>query len=40
MIRDLIQDFDIRELTVYEKDLSEGARHTGMSALVGLVAQK
>ena len=40
MIRDLIQDFDVRELTVYEKDLSEGARHTGMSALVGLVAQK
>jgi SAM-dependent methyltransferase len=40
MIRDLMQDFDIREITVYEKDLSEGARHTGMSALMGLVAQK
>lgn len=40
MIRDLMQDFDVREITVYEKDLSEGARHTGMSALMGLVAQK
>ena len=40
MIRDLSKLFDIRELSIYEKELSEGARHTGMSALLGLVAQK
>jgi SAM-dependent methyltransferase len=40
MIRDLSKIFDIRELSIYEKELSEGARHTGMSALLGLVAQK
>jgi 2-polyprenyl-3-methyl-5-hydroxy-6-metoxy-1,4-benzoquinol methylase len=40
MIRDLSKSFDIRELVIYEKELSEGARHTGMSALLGLVAQK
>ena len=40
MIRDLAKLFDIRELSIYEKELSEGARHTGMSALLGLVAQK
>ncbi|MBU3583044.1 class I SAM-dependent methyltransferase [Polynucleobacter sp. 15G-AUS-farblos] len=40
MIRDLAKDFQILDLGCYEKELSEGARHTGMSALLGLVAQK
>lgn len=40
MIRDLAKEFEILDLCCYEKELSEGARHTGMSALLGLVAQK
>jgi len=40
MIKVLAQDFQILDLCCYEKELSEGARHTGMSALLGLVAQK
>lgn len=40
LIRELAKDFLIIELRSYEKVLSEGARHEGMSALLGLVAQK
>jgi 2-polyprenyl-3-methyl-5-hydroxy-6-metoxy-1,4-benzoquinol methylase len=40
MIRDLAKEFEILDLRCYEKELSEGARHTGMSALLGLVSQK
>jgi 2-polyprenyl-3-methyl-5-hydroxy-6-metoxy-1,4-benzoquinol methylase len=40
IIRDLAKEFEILDLSVYEKELSEGARHTGMSALLGLVAKK
>ena len=40
MIRDLCRDFEILDLSCYEKELNEGARHAGMSALLGLVAQK
>jgi SAM-dependent methyltransferase len=40
MIRDLAKEFEILDLRCYEKELSEGVRHTGMSALLGLVAQK
>jgi len=40
LIRDLAKDFEILELVSYEKELSEGPRHTGMSAILGLVAQK
>lgn len=40
LIKDLAQDFEILELVSYEKELSEGPRHTGRSALLGLVAQK
>jgi 2-polyprenyl-3-methyl-5-hydroxy-6-metoxy-1,4-benzoquinol methylase len=40
MIRDLISDLEIIDLCVYEKMLSEGPKHTGMSALLGLVARK
>jgi cyclopropane fatty-acyl-phospholipid synthase-like methyltransferase len=40
MIRDLIDDLEIIDLCVYEKSLSEGPKHTGMSDLLGLVARK
>jgi 2-polyprenyl-3-methyl-5-hydroxy-6-metoxy-1,4-benzoquinol methylase len=40
MIRDLIGNLEIIDLCVYEKMLSEGPKHTGMSALLGLVARK
>jgi 2-polyprenyl-3-methyl-5-hydroxy-6-metoxy-1,4-benzoquinol methylase len=40
LIRKLTKDFTILELTSYEKELSEGPRHTGMSAILGLVARK
>ncbi|QWD84511.1 class I SAM-dependent methyltransferase [Polynucleobacter asymbioticus] len=40
MIRDLSRDFEILDLQCYEKELSEGARHAGMSALLGMVAKK
>jgi len=40
MIRELSQDFEILQIQCYEKELSEGARHTGMSALLGMVAKK
>jgi SAM-dependent methyltransferase len=40
MIRDLSHGFEILELQCYEKELSEGDRHTGMSALLGMVAKK
>jgi len=40
LICELSQGFEILELECYEKELSEGARHTGMSALLGMVAKK
>ena len=40
MIRGLAKDFQILDLRSYEKELNEGARHAGMSALLGLVAKK
>ncbi len=40
LIRELAKDFSILELRSYKKVLSEGTRHEGMSALLGLVAQK
>jgi 2-polyprenyl-3-methyl-5-hydroxy-6-metoxy-1,4-benzoquinol methylase len=40
MIRDLIDDLEPLDLCEYEKPLSEGPKHTGMSALLGLVARK
>ena len=40
LIRDLIKEFQILDLRCYEKALNEGARHAGMSALLGLVAKK
>jgi len=40
MIRELAKEFQILDLYCYEKALNEGARHSGMSALLGLVAKK
>jgi 2-polyprenyl-3-methyl-5-hydroxy-6-metoxy-1,4-benzoquinol methylase len=40
MIRDLAKEFQILDLRCYEQELNEGARHVGMSALLGLVAKK
>ncbi|MDP3621214.1 MAG: class I SAM-dependent methyltransferase [Polynucleobacter sp.] len=40
LIRDLVLGMDIIDLSVYEKILTEGPKHTGMSALLGLVARK
>jgi 2-polyprenyl-3-methyl-5-hydroxy-6-metoxy-1,4-benzoquinol methylase len=40
MIRNLISDLEPIDLCLYEKELSEGPKHTGMSALLGLVARK
>lgn len=40
LIADLCKNFNILELESYERALSEGPRHTGMSALLGMVAQK
>ena len=40
LINDLAKDLQILELCSYERELSEGPRHTGMSALLGLVARK
>ena len=39
-IRQLASELNILDLTSYEQELSEGARHSGISALLGLVAQK
>jgi 2-polyprenyl-3-methyl-5-hydroxy-6-metoxy-1,4-benzoquinol methylase len=40
MIRTLIGDLEPIDLCLYEKALSEGPKHTGMSALLGMVARK
>ena len=39
LIRNLTKSFEILDLCCYEKELNEGARHTGLSALLGLVAK-
>jgi len=40
LIRGLAKPFQMLDLCCYEKELNEGARHAGMSALLGLVAKK
>ena len=40
MIRNLIGDLEPIDLCLYVTELSEGPKHTGMSALLGLVARK
>jgi SAM-dependent methyltransferase len=40
MIRDALQDMDIVELRCYDEPVDEGKGHSGMSALMGVVARK
>jgi len=40
LLREAFASLETVELTEYEAELSEGARHAGMSALIGLVARK
>ncbi len=40
MLKDFFNTWTIKELVMYEKNLTEGVGHNGQSALVGLVAQK
>jgi SAM-dependent methyltransferase len=40
MLRAAFADLDIVELRLYEAELNEGSRHSGPSALVGMVAKK
>lgn len=40
LLRQQFRSMEILELALYEAELKEGARHSGMSALVGMVARK
>jgi SAM-dependent methyltransferase len=40
LLETAFQDWDLEELVEYEKDISEGMGHKGMSALIGMVAIK
>jgi 2-polyprenyl-3-methyl-5-hydroxy-6-metoxy-1,4-benzoquinol methylase len=40
LLRQELPSLRVVELREYEEELAEGARHNGMSALIGLVAQK
>jgi hypothetical protein len=40
MLRQAFVDFDVLTLREYEAELKEGDRHTGMSALIGVVARR
>ena len=40
LLRAELAALDIIELTEYDAELSEGARHSGISALVGMVARR
>lgn len=40
MLREAFADWDILELREYEAEVSEGTGHKGMSALIGMVAQR
>ena len=40
LLREELAELDITLLTEYDAELSEGARHTGISALVGMVARR
>ena len=40
MISDLVKEMEILDLCCYEKELNEGARHAGISALLGLTSRK
>ena len=40
MLREALADFEVLALREYEAELKEGDRHTGISALIGVVARK
>ncbi|MBC7576310.1 MAG: class I SAM-dependent methyltransferase [Tardiphaga sp.] len=40
ILRELLAELTIKELRVYEEDISEGCGHRGRSALIGVVAQR
>lgn len=40
LLREAFADWDILELREYEAEVSEGTGHKGMSALIGMVAQR
>lgn len=40
LMKELLPGFNFLEMTEYEKVMKEGSRHDGLSALIGLVAQK
>ena len=40
MLRQAFSDFEVLTLREYEAELKEGDRHSGMSALIGMVARK
>lgn len=40
MIREALKDMEILEILSYEEQLTEGAAHAGMSALMGVLARK
>jgi hypothetical protein len=40
LLREAFAGLEIRELTEYEADVTEGTRHSGRSALIDLVARK
>lgn len=40
LLRGALSDFEVLELREYQAELKEGDRHSGMSALIGVVARK
>ncbi len=40
MLREAFSDFEIVELRAYEREIDEGVGHSGMSALIDLVARR
>ena len=40
LLREAFGALEILELSAYEAELNEGTRHTGMSAVIDLVARK
>lgn len=40
LLQDAFDDFEIEKLIAYDKEISEGSGHSGLSALIDLVARK
>jgi len=40
LLREAFADWDILDLREYEAEVTEGTGHKGMSALIGMVAQR